>query len=176
MFAGPSNLVLLHPQAVLASGDTRYNVTCARTTKGFDPEPTILEHLEGLNVVSITMGGCRAGAVSDAGDAFIWGKDLEGIEQIELGDEPADVKFLGLGSDFDVFVTDSDQVWVRGNSKSSRYCSADSADRFGQLGFERDVSSVDDFTRLTLPVEGQVTGLTVSRWAAFITVDTESDT
>jgi hypothetical protein len=119
MYAGPSNLILLCPQAVLACGDTRYNVTCTRTTKGYEPEPLLLGHLEGLTIVSVTMGGCRAGAVSDAGDAFIWGKDIDGIEQVELNEELADVKFLGLGSDFDVTVTDDDQVWVRGNSMFS---------------------------------------------------------
>jgi hypothetical protein len=49
---------------------------------------------------------------------------------------------------------------------------ADISDRFGQLGLGQDVRSVDDFTQLHLPTDGHVVGLTVSRWATFITVDT----
>lgn len=121
---GPSNLILLHPHGVFACGDTRHGVTTAEEPGGgYDPTLVQIDFLDGLSVRSVCLGGGRAGAVTDAGDAFIWGKGFESFERIELDirqGDAGDVKFFGLGSDFEVVVLENDEVWIRGASESMR--------------------------------------------------------
>jgi hypothetical protein len=86
------------------------------TLEGHKPCPPRLEvvsGLEGVGIKSIVPGSSnRLGVVSDAGEAWILGRRGEP----ELQEIDGDIEFLGLGSAFEVVVTDA-AAWVRGKSE-----------------------------------------------------------
>ena len=96
----------------------------------------------------VVAGEMVSGAVSEMGEAWIWGKGVgvgtlqrvrvghgrglgegEGkAQQIEIADEGLDdneeeVKFLALGEGYGMVVLEDDQIYVRGQSELTRYLS-----------------------------------------------------
>lgn len=68
------------------------------------PRLALVQGLEGLGIVSVVPGPCnRLGVVTDVGDVYILEKRSLEPELVDI----EDVRLLGLGSDFDVVVTDT---------------------------------------------------------------------
>ncbi|GFZ50948.1 hypothetical protein JCM24511_08706 [Saitozyma sp. JCM 24511] len=130
------------------------------TLEGHKPCPPRLEvvsGLEGVGIASIVAGSSnRLGVVSDAGEAWILGRRGEP----ELQEVDGDIEFLGLGSAFEVVVTDA-AAWVRGKND------------FGQLGI-RDQDTTEDWVGLS-GLSGRVVDVVSARWSTIVTVEDDSD-
>ncbi|RSH91385.1 hypothetical protein EHS25_009684 [Saitozyma podzolica] len=128
------------------------------TLEGHKPCPPRLEvvsGLEGVGIKSIVPGSSnRLGVVSDAGEAWILGRRGEP----ELQEIDGDIEFLGLGSAFEVVVTDA-AAWVR--------------DDFGQLGIS-DQDTTEDWVGLS-GLSGRIVDVVSARWSTFVTVEDDSD-
>lgn len=110
--------------------------------------PEEIEPLSGVPMRQVVAGEMVSGAVSEMGEAWIWGKGVgvgtlqrvrvghgrglgegEGkAQQIEIADEGLDdneeeVKFLALGEGYGMVVLEDDQIYVRGQSELTRYLS-----------------------------------------------------
>ena len=75
----------------------------------------LVDDLEGLGVRVFEGRRNRLGVVTDAGDALVFDSKAAEPTLIEL-DVEEDVRLLGLGSEFDVVVTET-KVMARGDSK-----------------------------------------------------------
>lgn len=76
----------------------------------------MIEEVEGLGIEAVVAGSCnRFAVVTSAGEAYLLPKGRP--EVLDVGEEV--VRLVALGSDFEVVVTE-ENVWVRGNSKSSQ--------------------------------------------------------
>ncbi len=95
--------------------------------------PTSIEMFEGSEIKCVVAGGARSGVLSDAGEAWIWGKGIDGVEKVIIGsdmdEDDLDIKLLAIGEGYEVVVTEDDGIWVRGRSESYR-------DAFLQYGDE----------------------------------------
>lgn len=142
------------------------------TLQGHKPCPPRLEvvsGLEGVGIDSVVPGSNnRLGVVSDAGEAWILGRRGEP----ELQEVDGDVEFLGLGSAFEVIVTDA-AAWVRGKSEYEKLCCILIADDFGQLGI-KDQDTTEDWIGLS-GLSGRIVDVLSARWSTIVTVEDDSD-
>lgn len=161
---GGTSHILIHARepssTVFGLGDNRYQsatpfpLSLSLSTSGLPTgskpkrrpgqasRPEELEPLSGVPMRQVTAGEMVSGAVSEMGEAWIWGKGVgvgtlqrvrvgdgrgpsegEGkAQQEEIADEDQDdneeeVKFLALGEGYGMVVLEDDQVYVRGQSK-----------------------------------------------------------
>ncbi|WVQ77460.1 hypothetical protein IAR50_007146 [Cryptococcus sp. DSM 104548] len=116
LYAAESTVYVLAQQGsshVLEAVDARALPPALRHTCQDPVQIQLVEELEGLGVNSIVPGSSnRFAALTEAGDAYILSPRMH-LELIDVGD---DVRLVGVGSDFDVVVTE-DKVFVRGLSK-----------------------------------------------------------
>lgn len=75
----------------------------------------LIDDLEGLGISVFEGRRNRLGVVTDAGDAYIFETKVAEPALLEL-DVDEDVRLLGLGSEFDVVVTET-KVFARGDSE-----------------------------------------------------------
>lgn len=127
------------------------------------PRLELIEDLEGMDFHIGPGARNRLGIVTTAGEAYVL--DKRSVE-VELVEAPGDVRLLGLGSDFEVVVTEQEEVFVRGSSEL--WCRKTlTVDQFGQLGLG-DTESEADFVQLK--VDGKVASINCSRWATILTM------
>lgn len=78
-----------------------------------DDSLRLVDAVDGLGFRIVEGRRNRLGVITDAGDAFVFCPKSQEPSLIDVADE---VRFLGLGSEFDIVVTQS-KVLARGNSK-----------------------------------------------------------
>ena len=77
----------------------------------------LIDDLEGLGVTDVIAGaGNRFGIITESGDAYAVNKGSIEVEPIELENEEGGVRLMGVGSKFEVVVTEQN-VWIRGDSE-----------------------------------------------------------
>lgn len=117
---------------VLGLGDNRHRAALPRTAECRQPpkhllEPRCIEDLCGIAISGISAGGSRSAAWSEAGEGWIWGKGIEGIEKVELptsqdtgeiaeGDGLSAISQIAVGDGYEFVLAQNGTVWTRGNS------------------------------------------------------------
>lgn len=118
---------------VLGLGDNRHRAAIPRTTGCRQPpnhlaEPRPIEDLCGIAISGISAGGSRSAAWSDAGEGWIWGKGIEGLDAVELPtaqdgdsdiaeeDTASQVSQIAVGDGYELVLDRDGSVWARGNS------------------------------------------------------------
>jgi alpha-tubulin suppressor-like RCC1 family protein len=118
---------------VLGLGDNRHRAANPTMTDTRQPPnhlsgPRSIEDLCGIAMSGISAGGSRSAAWSSAGEGWIWGKGIEGLEAVELPfvreadsdndeeDEGSQVSQIAVGDGYELVLTRDGSVWVRGNS------------------------------------------------------------
>lgn len=120
---------------VLGLGDNRHRAAMPSTMECRQPsnhlsEPKPIEDLCGIAISGISAGGSRSAAWSDAGEGWIWGKGIEGLEVVELPEQSgvndaADqgdgrhVAQIAVGDDYEFVLARDGSVWARGKSTHS---------------------------------------------------------
>ena len=97
--------------------------------------PTEIETLSAVPLTCVAAGEMISGAVSQGGEAWVWGKGvgpgrLEPVRvgrqdsQDDEGGEEEDCRLLAIGEGYEVVVLENDRVYIRGSSKceSCRSC------------------------------------------------------
>jgi len=114
--ASPISIYAAESRVLLHTRGTAQHVLEILTDHRDGQTPTLqlVEDLEGLSIQSVIPGSSnRLAVITDAGDAYLFSKGSKRPELLDLAD--ANVRMLGLGSEFEAVVTDS--LWVRGESK-----------------------------------------------------------
>ena len=155
LVAGATFFVLLNNLGnVFTWGDGRYPVSLGRSVEGSARIPgEVQDSLGGLSVVKVAAGGWRGGAVTEGGDAFLWGSNPpsettgrppsnDGVEQLELpGDE--DIVDIAIGDDHHLLLDGSGTVWATGSNGH------------GQLGHSTE-SYQTDLSQLGTTLSGRI--------------------
>lgn len=125
----------------------------------------LVEEIEGLGIKSIVTGRRnRLGILTEAGDAYILDTKAKEPSLVEL-EEEEEVRFIGLGSDFDLVVTES-KVLTRGSSEFACFSELN-LDAFGQLGRE----GTEDWAEIDVEASA-VVDVHCARWSTILTLDT----
>ncbi len=137
IFGSGSSHALIHVShpsyALLGLGDNRFGAALPRDEAGSSdaPPPSQLNvparipFFDGIAIDAAFTGGNRSGAISEAGEAWMWGRGIDGIEKIVVMGIPrgknraeeCDIKLMGIGEDYEVVVTEENLVFVRGKSE-----------------------------------------------------------
>ena len=139
------------------------------------PTLQLVEDLQGLGILSVVAGSSnRLAVVTDAGEAFLFSKGARRPEMIDLDGGDTTIRMVGLGSEFDVIVTDK-QVWIRGESEyAPAGTGADVEDGFGQLGLSES-TSLDTFAvhpHFTGEMDAKYfASIHSSRWSTIVMLD-----
>lgn len=93
--------------------------------------PEAVDELSGIPLVGVWAGEMCSGAVSQGGEAWVWGRRVgpgrlervdvtvptNGDSDNEVEDCSEDIRLLALGEGHEMVVMDNDQAYVRGTSK-----------------------------------------------------------
>jgi alpha-tubulin suppressor-like RCC1 family protein len=159
---GANFILLMEDGEVYTWGDPRFR-TLARPIAGPDAvtadKPGVVEALGGLKIASIQCGpgvGWLASALSEDGALYLWGTPTPGEDGIirclnevgpgevalveitsETDAEPVDIVSAGVGRNHVAVVTEAGHLFVVGDNGN------------GQLGLGKDLSFVEDWTRVS---------------------------
>jgi hypothetical protein len=124
---GHSHLLIHSPRPYAQTfglGDNRFHSACpsVSTNTGSLRTPREIDSLTAVPITWISGGDRSSGAVSEAGEAWTWGKGVgQGmLEDVSLeGYDDIDVKFMVVSEDYALVITEDNRVWARGRSEIS---------------------------------------------------------
>ena len=166
--SGPHNFKITHPTLTKAIRLFALESRCFAATDShlFEIDEDclrLIEATEGSDFEVIPGRRNRLGIVTDAGDAYVLDAREKEPTPLELDDN---VRLLGLGSDFEVVVTDT-RVLSRGSSKSFKPEAGLTTDQFGQLGR---YGPQAEWGEIALQAD-KITTILCSRWATIVVMD-----
>ena len=118
--------------ALLGLGDNRHRAAMPRTEECKQPtntlaRPAMIEALSGIDISGVSAGGYRSAAWTEDGEAWIWGKGIEGLSDLALPD-PANeateaggrqIAQIAVGDDYEFVLSSDGILWARGQSACS---------------------------------------------------------
>ncbi|KAI9633710.1 uncharacterized protein MKK02DRAFT_38368 [Dioszegia hungarica] len=108
----PASLYSMESRAFLHSAGPMhqlFEIISDDRGKPCPPRLELIEDLEGMEFHIVPGARNRLGIVTTAGEAYVL--DKRSVE-VELVEAPGDVRLLGLGSDFEVVVTEQEEVFT----------------------------------------------------------------
>jgi len=129
---GHSHLLIHSPlpyAQTFGLGDNRFHSACpsVSTNTGSLRTPREIDALTAVPITWIGGGDGISGAISEAGEAWTWGKGVGPgmLEDVSLeGYDDVDAKFMAVAEDYALVITEDNRVWGRGRSEISvsRHC------------------------------------------------------
>lgn len=115
-FQYPTSLYATESRVILFSRGPLPHIFEITENQEGEVSVVLIDDLEGLGVETVVTGSANRFAIlTNAGDAYLFSKGSLDPELLEIDDD-SPVKLVGLGSKFEVLVTDAN-VWIRGESK-----------------------------------------------------------
>lgn len=118
--------------AILGLGDNRHRAAMPRTEECKQPintlaRPAMIEALCGIDISGVSAGGYRSAAWTEDGEAWIWGKGIEGLSDLDLPDSAHEADEAGggriaqiaVGDDYEFVLSSDGILWTRGQSAYS---------------------------------------------------------
>ena len=126
------------------------------------------DYLAGLRVSLVPGSRNRCGVITDAGDLCIMDTRSKDPELVELPEGVENVRLAGIGSKFDVIVTE-DMMFVRGSSETDDEAQL-IPDELGELGLP-DMDTSDSWLELSVPCDPRtITAVHTSRSGTILEV------